>query len=56
MSPEFAASLLQIRLLQVARLLEWMRDNVDVDVDAETLSTALGHVEDARRAVRGLNQ
>lgn len=52
MSPEFAVSLAEIRLLQVARLLEWMRDNVEVDV--ETLSSALGDVEAARRAIRGL--
>lgn len=52
MSPEFAASLADMRLLQTTRLLEWMLDNVDVDVEA--VSAALGAVRHAHSTVRGI--
>ena len=52
MSPEFAATLADVRLLQTARLLEWMLHNVEADV--KTVSCALGAVLDARSAVKEL--
>lgn len=52
MSPEFAASLADVRLLQTARLLEWMLRNVETDVEA--VSCALGAVLDARGAIKSL--
>ena len=53
MSPEFAVSLADVRLLQTARLLEWMLENVEAD--AEALATALGAVLEAHSTVRGLS-
>ena len=53
MSPKFAASLADMRLLQTARLLEWMLDNVEADTEA--VATALGAVLDAHSTVRGFS-
>lgn len=52
MSPEFAASLADLRLLQTARLLEWLLR--EADADAEAVSCALGAVLDARGTIQGL--
>lgn len=52
MSVEFAAELVHARLLQTARLLEWMRDNAGAD--AEAVSCALGAVLDAHTTVQSL--
>jgi hypothetical protein len=46
---EFAYSLTDLRLLQTARLLEWMISNCPPD--AEALHCALGAVHDARNAI-----
>lgn len=51
-SPEFAVSLADMRLLQTTRLLEWMLENVEVDIEA--VSTALGAVRDAHHTVQSL--
>ena len=52
MSPEFATSLADMRLCQTARLLEWMLENADTDVEA--VATALGAVKDAHSTIRSL--
>jgi hypothetical protein len=52
MSPEFASELAKVRLLQTARLLEWMLKNHDTD--AESLGRALGAVLEAHTIVGGL--
>lgn len=52
MTTEFAQSLADIRLLQTARLLEWMIANNPLNLEA--LSVALGAVSDARHAIRPL--
>ncbi len=52
MSPEFATALADMRLLQTARLLEWLQDNVEAD--AEAVRRALAAVLDAHGTVRGL--
>jgi hypothetical protein len=49
---EFAYSLTDLRLLQTARLLEWMISNCPPDV--ESLHRALGAVNDARTMIRHL--
>ncbi|MCH9721048.1 MAG: hypothetical protein O3B27_05785 [Actinomycetota bacterium] len=49
MTDEFAYSLTDLRLLQTARLLEWMIGNCPPDVEA--LNRALGAVNDARNAI-----
>ena len=46
---EFAYSLTDLRLLQTARLLEWMISNCPPDVEA--LHCALGAVNDARNTI-----
>jgi hypothetical protein len=51
-SPEFATSLVDMRLCQTARLLEWMLENTDIDIEA--VATALGAVKDAHSTVRSL--
>jgi len=51
-SPEFATSLVEMRLCQTARLLEWMLENVDTDVEA--VATALGAVRDAHSTITPL--
>ncbi len=51
MTIEFAVELVDARLLQTARLLEWMLKNVVVD-EAEAVSVALGAVMDARNAMK----
>ena len=53
MSPEFAAEIADVRLRQTARLLEWLLDNAEADLDA--VRHALGAVVDAHAAVRGLD-
>ncbi len=53
MSLEFAKSLIDMRLLQTARLLEWMRDNVEADVDS--VATPLAAVVDAHRTIKGMS-
>lgn len=52
MSLEFARSLADVRLLQTARLLEWMLDNDAADVDV--LGSALGAVREAHGSIRSL--
>ncbi len=52
MSEEFAANLVDVRLLQTARLLEWMLENTAAD--AEAVSCALGAVLDARSTIGGI--
>ena len=49
MTDEFAFSLTDLRLLQTARLLEWMIGNCPPD--AEALHRALGAVNDARATI-----
>lgn len=49
MTDEFAYSLTDLRLLQTARLLEWMIGNRPPD--AEALHCALGAVTDARSTI-----
>jgi hypothetical protein len=53
MSPEFAQSLVEIRLRQVSGLLEWMLHNVDTD--AESVAAALAAVTDAHRTVKSMS-
>lgn len=52
MTNEFAYSLTEVRLLQTARLLEWMVSNCPPDVEA--LTCALGAVNDARNTILNL--
>lgn len=52
MTPEFAATLADLSLLQTARLLEWMLDNVETD--SEAVRFALGAVLDAQGSLSGL--
>lgn len=52
MSVEFARSLVDVRLLQTARLLEWIRDNSETDLDA--VGRALDAVMEAHGSIRGL--
>lgn len=52
MSEEFAAKLVDVRLLQTARLLEWMLENTGADPEA--VSCALGAVLDARSSIEGI--
>jgi hypothetical protein len=54
MSPEFATALADMRLLQTARLLEWLQDNVEAD--AEAVRRALAAVLDAHGTIRGLRR
>ena len=49
MTDEFARSLTDLRLLQTARLLEWMIGNCPPDVEA--LNRALGAVNDALNVI-----
>lgn len=51
-SVEFAKSLVDVRLLQTAKLLEWMLEQGDADVDA--VKRALGSVMNARDSIDGV--
>jgi hypothetical protein len=52
---KFASELADVRLLQTERLLEWMTENVGVEM-AEAVNIALGAVLDARNALAGTPQ
>jgi ribosomal protein L7/L12 len=52
---KFASELADVRLLQTERLLEWMTENVGVEL-AEAVTVALGAVADARSALTGVRQ
>ena len=52
MSPEFARSLVEMRLCQTARLLEWMLEQADTDLEA--IATTLGAVRDAQSTITPL--
>ena len=52
-SSEFATSLAEMRLWQTARLLEWMLENAETDLEA--ISTALGAVRDAHSTIKSLS-
>ena len=53
MSADFATSLAELRLWQTVRLLEWMLENADSDVEA--IATALGAVRDAHITIKSLS-
>lgn len=53
MSPEFAQSLVDMRLRQVSQLLEWMLENVETDV--ESVASALVAVVDAHRTIKDMS-
>ena len=52
MPEEFAAELVDVRLLQTAKLLEWMLQNTAAD--AEAVGCALDAVQDARSSMAGI--
>lgn len=52
MSMEFASTLADVRLLQTIRLLEWMLEHAEGDVEA--VSCALGATLDAHSSIRSL--
>lgn len=52
---KFASELVDVRLLQTERLLEWMTENVGVEL-AEAVTVALGAVADARSTLTGVRQ
>jgi hypothetical protein len=51
-SPEFAKELIDVRLTQTERLLEWMLEQSETD--AEAVSCVLGAVMDAHSTIRGI--
>lgn len=51
-SVKFATTLVDMRLLQTARLLEWIRDNGEAD--GEAVGRALDAVVAAHGSIRGL--
>lgn len=53
MSPQFAAELADMRLLQTRHLLELLLEDAD---DESAIVRALAGVEDAHAAVRGLRE
>lgn len=54
MDYEFAKTLVDVRLLQAERLLEWMLGGLDVEA-GEAVSCAMGAVRDARSVISGLS-